>query len=140
MERIRELETAADERRDKAGSESSEGSESDATEASSESSSKPYMISVANLTGKTIDVEVEATDTIAMVKDKIQEKDKACVVDQQTLSYNSTQLNDGKTLLDSQVQNLVSAMAGFAPPPVGQTSLTTAQQTTLAPVIAANWL
>jgi hypothetical protein len=47
--------------------------------------------------------------------------------------------SDGKTLLDSQVQNLVQAMASFAPPPVGQTTLTTAQQTALTPVIAANW-
>jgi Ca2+-binding RTX toxin-like protein len=47
--------------------------------------------------------------------------------------------SDGKTLLDSQVQNLVQAMASFAPPPVGQTTLTVAQQTALAPVIAANW-
>ncbi|BCO27531.1 hypothetical protein MIZ03_2419 [Rhodoferax lithotrophicus] len=47
--------------------------------------------------------------------------------------------SDGKTLLDSQVQNLVSAMAGFAPPAAGQTTLTAAYQTTLAPVLAANW-
>jgi hypothetical protein len=47
--------------------------------------------------------------------------------------------SDGKTLLDSQVQNLVQAMASFAPPAVGQTSLTPVQQTALAPVIAANW-
>ena len=47
--------------------------------------------------------------------------------------------SDGKTLLDSQVQNLVSAMAGFAPPPAGQTTLSAAYQTALAPVIAANW-
>ena len=47
--------------------------------------------------------------------------------------------SDGKTLLDSQVQNLVSAMAAFAPPPAGQTTLTGAIATTLAPVIAANW-
>jgi Ca2+-binding RTX toxin-like protein len=47
--------------------------------------------------------------------------------------------SDGKTLLDSQVQNLVNAMAAFAPPPAGQTTLTAAQQTALAPVIAANW-
>ncbi|TXT35919.1 MAG: putative rtx family calcium-binding cytotoxins and bacteriocins protein, partial [Comamonadaceae bacterium] len=46
---------------------------------------------------------------------------------------------DGKTLLDSQVQNLVSAMAGFAPPPAGQTTLSAAYQNTLAPVLAANW-
>jgi Ca2+-binding RTX toxin-like protein len=46
---------------------------------------------------------------------------------------------DGKLLLDSQVQNLVQAMASFAPPAMGQTSLTASQQTALAPVLAANW-
>ena len=44
-----------------------------------------------------------------------------------------------KTLLDSNVQNLVNAMASFAPPAAGQTSLPTSYQTSLAPVIAANW-
>jgi len=47
--------------------------------------------------------------------------------------------SDGKTLLDSKVQGLVSAMAAFAPPAVGQTTLPTNYQTTLAPTIAANW-
>ncbi|WP_165349712.1 calcium-binding protein [Methylibium sp. Pch-M] len=47
--------------------------------------------------------------------------------------------SDGKTLLDSKVQNLVSAMAGFAPPAAGQTTLPPSYQTALAPVIAANW-
>lgn len=45
----------------------------------------------------------------------------------------------GLTLLDSQVENLVSAMAAFAPPAAGQTSLPANYQTTLAAVIAANW-
>ena len=44
-----------------------------------------------------------------------------------------------KTLTDSNVQNLVNAMASFAPPAAGQTSLPTEYQTSLAPVIAANW-
>jgi len=44
-----------------------------------------------------------------------------------------------KTLLDSNVQNLVNAMASFAPPAAGQTTLPTDYQTSLAPVIAANW-
>jgi Ca2+-binding RTX toxin-like protein len=48
--------------------------------------------------------------------------------------------SDGKTLLDSQVQNLVSAMAGFAPPAAGQTTLSAAYATTLNPVIVANWV
>lgn len=47
--------------------------------------------------------------------------------------------SDGKTLLDSKMQNLVSAMAGFAPPAAGQTTLPPNYQTALAPVIAANW-
>ena len=49
---------------------------------------------------------------------------------------------DGKTLQDTQVQTLVQAMAGFAPPSAGQTtfsSLPSAYQTALAPVLAANW-
>ncbi len=45
----------------------------------------------------------------------------------------------GKTLLDSNVQNLVSAMAAFAPPAAGQTTLPPSYQTALAPVIAVNW-
>ena len=44
-----------------------------------------------------------------------------------------------KSLLDSQVENLVNAMAGFAPPTAGQTTLPPTYQTSLAPVIAANW-
>jgi Ca2+-binding RTX toxin-like protein len=47
--------------------------------------------------------------------------------------------SDGKALLDSQVQALVSAMAAFAPPAAGQTSLPADYQAALAPVIAANW-
>nr|WP_315240818.1 cadherin-like domain-containing protein [uncultured Albidiferax sp.] len=47
--------------------------------------------------------------------------------------------SDGKTLLDSQVQNLVQAMAGFAPPAAGQTTLASNYATALAPVLAANW-
>ncbi|MDT4289436.1 carbohydrate-binding domain-containing protein [Methylomonas sp. MO1] len=43
------------------------------------------------------------------------------------------------TLLDSQVENLVSAMAAFAPPTAGQTTLPTDYQAALAPVISANW-
>jgi len=42
-------------------------------------------------------------------------------------------------LLDSQVQNLVSAMAGFAPPAAGQTTLPANYASSLAPTLAANW-
>lgn len=47
--------------------------------------------------------------------------------------------SDGKTLLDSQVQNLVDAMAAFSPPAAGQTTLAANYATALSPVIAANW-
>ena len=47
--------------------------------------------------------------------------------------------SDGKTLLDSQVQNLVNAMAAFAPPAAGQSTLPAAYATALTPVLAANW-
>ena len=53
-------------------------------------------------------------------------------VEQFTTSY-------GQTLLDSQVQNLVQAMAAFAPPAAGQTSLPSDIATALAPVLAASW-
>jgi Ca2+-binding RTX toxin-like protein len=46
---------------------------------------------------------------------------------------------DGTVLLDSQVNALVGAMASFAAPPAGQTTLPDNYQTKLAPVIAANW-
>lgn len=45
----------------------------------------------------------------------------------------------GKTLSDTQVNNLVQAMASMTPPPAGQTTLSAAQQAQLAPVLAANW-
>ncbi|WP_173065289.1 calcium-binding protein [Sulfurimicrobium lacus] len=44
-----------------------------------------------------------------------------------------------RMLIDSNVQNLVNAMASFAPPAAGQTTLPANYQTSLAPVISANW-
>ena len=46
---------------------------------------------------------------------------------------------DGRLLLDGQVDALVSAMASFAPPAAGQTTLPPSYQDALAGVIAANW-
>ncbi|WP_256578230.1 calcium-binding protein [Pseudomonas sp. PIC25] len=46
---------------------------------------------------------------------------------------------DGRTLLDSQVQNLVDAMAAFGAPAGGLSSLPDTQRTQLEAVIAANW-
>ncbi len=45
----------------------------------------------------------------------------------------------GKELLSSEVEALVTAMAGLTPPPLGQTSLTVEQHAALDGVIAANW-
>jgi Ca2+-binding RTX toxin-like protein len=45
----------------------------------------------------------------------------------------------GKTLLNTNVEKLVQAMASFSAPASGQITLPTNYQTTLAPVLAANW-
>ena len=47
---------------------------------------------------------------------------------------------DGLTLLDSRVENLVTAMAAFPLPEAGQTTLPLAYEPTLDPVITAFWL
>ncbi|MDR6860866.1 calcium-binding protein [Variovorax guangxiensis] len=47
--------------------------------------------------------------------------------------------SDGHVLIDTQVQNLVQAMASFAPPAAGQTTLPQAYQNSLAPLLAADW-
>ena len=46
---------------------------------------------------------------------------------------------DGHLLLESQVQNLVQAMASFAPPAAGQTTLPSGYASSLNPVLAVNW-
>mgnify|MGYP000154949015 FL=1 len=57
-------------------------------------------------------------------------------------AYRTEQLlsGEGKTLRDANVQNLVNAMAGMNPPPLGQTELSAAQHSQLDGVIAANWV
>jgi Ca2+-binding RTX toxin-like protein len=49
------------------------------------------------------------------------------------------ELADGQRLLENQVDALVSAMAAFAPPPSGQSSLPPNYQSSLNVLIAANW-
>ncbi len=51
--------------------------------------------------------------------------------------FNTT--DENKILLESDVQNLVDAMAAFAPPPMGQTTLPPDYRQALDSVIAANW-
>ncbi|WP_288791492.1 putative Ig domain-containing protein [uncultured Chitinibacter sp.] len=79
-------------------------------------------------TGNNLEIDVIGGDGQVVIKDWY-------------ISHQIEQIKtaDGKTLLNTQVEALVSAMAGMAPPSSAETALPDQYREQLQPVLAANW-
>src|SRR5262249_6811007 len=89
------------------------------------------------LNNEDLEVNVIGTEDRLTIRHWLQEKsgmekDTAGPIDQFKTAK-------GATLLDTQVDRLIQAMASFAPPAPGQITLPPDYQTALTPVLVENW-
>ncbi|KAK2513457.1 hypothetical protein Q9966_016117 [Columba livia] len=76
------------------------------------------LIKVKTLTGKEIEIDIEPTDKVERIKERVEEKE-GIPPQQQRLIYSGKQMNDEKTAADYKIQggsvlHLVLALRGGA--------------------------
>uniref|UniRef100_A0A8C7XC30 Ubiquitin-like protein NEDD8 n=1 Tax=Oryzias sinensis TaxID=183150 RepID=A0A8C7XC30_9TELE len=75
-----------------------------------------YITSLQTLTGKEIEIDIEPTDKVERIKERVEEKE-GIPPQQQRLIYSGKQMNDEKTAADYKIQggsvlHLVLALRG----------------------------